>query len=792
MELRLLEDPTRDLINKVKAIEDRLHDDFEIAQEIMPLLGMRERNGYAEVGFWAPELLDQGIPLDAVVLEVLRPADNIDLRAPEQTVQFQRVTVPLRQHGVYLFGVISGMRAGTREQVGDFYQVIYTDQDGQQEIIPDYLAASIPFGVFAPVEYYDINQMHSNRADRDHFGRLDFEPAHQQDGIDRIGPPTNILQIHVRYASPEGTLAGLTTLYRRIAGKLRAEEPLTPAEQNYIGYDAVQLMPIEPIIEYETEKRNFWVPQTDDPDSVAIQLRKPDMTNWGYDVMITASPAVNPALLGTGRPDELVDFIAELHNFPTGPIKVMLDIVYGHIDNQAVPLLNEYFFAGANMYGQNVDFTHPVTRALLLEMMRRKHNYGIDGIRVDGAQDFKNYDSKRNEMIHDDDYLRLMNDITLEVAGRKYRPWMIFEDGRPWPRPDWELASSYREITKQMPNVWQWGPLTFAHNTPFLFTFWMMKWWRVREMAEVGREWITGCSNHDTLRRGSQTPTDARVNTYQGTSLVEIFNNAYDNLAAKLFDYVMMPGVPMDFINASMRAPWGFIRNTDDRYGVKVVSEEARFSEWLMTEDRYGRPDLFPRLKSFGFETLKGLRNFMHVLDHAVLATGYDLDGVVRILNSDVTPEFVIGDEIDVPRLKAIARAWMNDVHEFCNVSNFWELVEPERATYKLAVRQFRQARPWLMDNLRDDEYLNYLHPTEGCVIYYGLRRSPDDSEMFLFVANMEGEPKQIVPAELPVPGLPRDAWEAYLWTPYLEQPAFDTAMTLADSQAVVFRRDGS
>jgi hypothetical protein len=30
--------------------------------------------------------------------------------------------------------------------------------------------------------------------------------------------------------------------------------------------------------------------------------------------------------------------------------------------------------------------------------------------------------------------------------------------------------------------VFQWGPLTFAHNTPFLYTFWLSKWWRIREI----------------------------------------------------------------------------------------------------------------------------------------------------------------------------------------------------------------------------------------------------------------------------------------------------------------------
>ncbi len=96
-------------------------------------------------------------------------------------------------------------------------------------------------------------------------------------------------------------------------------------------------------------------------------------------------------------------------------------------------------------------------------------------------------------------YLELMNNVVQEVAGKRYRPWMIFEDGRPWPRDDWELASSYREVTRQFENVYQWGPLTFAHNTPFLFTFWVTKWWRIKEITQVGSHWITGCANHDTL-----------------------------------------------------------------------------------------------------------------------------------------------------------------------------------------------------------------------------------------------------------------------------------------------------
>ena len=58
------------------------------------------------------------------------------------------------------------------------------------------------------------------------------------------------------------------------------------------------------------------------------------------------------------------------------------------------------------------------------------------------------------------------------------------------------------------------GPLTFAHNTPSLFTFWITKWSRLREIAEFGSTWISGCANHDTLRRGSQVDPDERIDFF--------------------------------------------------------------------------------------------------------------------------------------------------------------------------------------------------------------------------------------------------------------------------------------
>lgn len=792
MPCTLLENETQHFLQWVDVVRTRTADPYERAEQLVSRLGANYRNGNAEFGFYAPELVDKQIPDDNWFLEVLTPLDPLDLQAQTSQVRFQREKVPLVQDGEFVWGVVSGVKPGTRAEVGSFYWLRYQDRQGRWHIIHDHLAYSVPFGTLAPAELYNMERLHAERADAHHFANMDWDTdlTHQHtDGIPRVAPPMNILQIHPGTASEEGSLEGLRKVYARIAEKRRNDEPLDPFEQNYVGYDAVQLMPIEPPIEHEAGPL-FWQndnPDDEDSDTISVTLHQHDIFDWGYDVMVSASPAVNPAILSSKRPDELVDLIAELHNFPDGPIKVIVDIVYGHTDNQALKLFHGNYLAGANMYGQNLNYRHPVARATWLEMQKRKNDFGVDGVRVDGAQDFKGYDAQTDMLYHDDEFLRQMNDVVQSVAGHPYRPYMIFEDGRPWPRDDWELASTYREVTKQLPNVWQWGPLTFAHNTPFLFTFWVNKSWRVREMTEYGKYWITGCANHDTLRRGTQVDPKQRINTRLGNSLPEVFRNAYDNASARLFDYCMMPGVPMDFINALMRAPWSFIRNTDERYGVKVVSEESRFLHWLMWEERWAEPFVFPRLKEMGFTDLHATRRFFDVLDLVMQATDYNIAATAHLMNN--YKPTLPGPELDEATLKAIASAWMQDVFEYCNVSHYTDGVDAQRAAYNLSLREFRRARRWMVENLREDEYFNRQQPANGTAFYFGLRRAPDGTEDILFAANMEGEPVTFIPTALPIPNLPQDGWELTIAAPGIFYEGAGHTMTLHDSQGIVLTR---
>ena len=640
-------------------------------------------------------------------------------------MRFRRDEVQLERQGNFHWGVLSGMQAGSAERIGSLYWLrrLCPDTDAER-IVGDCLGSSFPYGVYAPAELYDMEALQRRRSDHGYYTAL----AASATGAVSILPPCNILQMHVRTASPNGYVSGLTALYRELGRKLRCGEPLTPAETNLLGYDAVQLLPIEPTVEVRSQlaEDDFFSVLSEGED-VQVRLRRPDLQNWGYDVVLFGSAAINPALLETLRPDELVAFIAELHNFPTGPIRVIYDIVYGHADNQAVHLLNGPFLKGPSMYGQDVNHQNPVVRAILLEMQRRKVNTGADGIRIDGGQDFRYFDPMTARLTYDDPYLLAMADQVQDIGEIRWRPFVIFEDGRPWPAEGWEESSSYRDLVELRPDAFQWGPIIFAHNTPALQGFWAGKWPRVCEKMQYGSRWVTGCGNHDTLRRGTQIDPAGPINPHLGSTLAEVLANAYDNPAVGALTYGFSPGMPMDFLQCLMRAPWGFFRNTDDCYGVKVVAEEAPgFLDWQLTAELYADPGLFRATKQLGFGTLTQLRHFLALLADAITASDYDLDQIAEACQIGLPSG--VDAVVDVAWLKVFARHFMEDMHADCNVWRHADRVDRVQADFNLTLRQFRRSRPWLAKNLGSDDRLDLI-TTPATTIFHGLRRPPAVAE---------------------------------------------------------------
>ena len=733
---------------------------------------------------WHPEFKEASL----TTLELYIPNSYLNFDKPEQHASFRYFSFPIQTEGEFAAAVVEGIPIGSKETFGAFYQIKNEYSSGRTEIIRDPMAVSMPYGIHAPSEVYDISKAHSDRADSAYYKELKKTLKPEDDY--RISAPANLLEIHVQTATKSGTLHSLTQRLKQIKSKLENGGDLTADEMNLTGFDAFQLMPIDPVIEHP-ENHSFWSlvnTPSQNGEEITIRLRKPNVLNWGYDIPIFGAAAINPSLLTTGRPDELIEFIQTAHSFPK-PIKVVLDVVYGHADNQALEVMPEQFFSGPNMYGQDIRFKHPIVRAMILELQKRKIDFGFDGVRVDGAQDFKYYDSALDKLLHDDAFLEEMSEVKQQVNGVTYRPWMIFEDGRPWPRDDWELASTYRDIIEDQPHAYQWAPMIFAYNTPYTYTYWVAKWWRLRELFLMGSHWIGGYANHDTMRRGTQAnPGDLNVNSQLGNSLKMVMDNAYNNPATTLLMNGFLPGVPMDFLQALGSTPWSFIRDTDKEYAIKVAAEEAYFLDWQVTENEYRQSRFFKRLKHEGFDTLESIRQFSKTLLHLVQATDYSTDQIVRMLNSS---DLGRGTEsFTIESLNQFSEAWMRDLSDYCTVDNHSRYVNEKKASFNLDVRKFRIENPWLANDFSATDSLSYIEPVNGSVIYFGYRVDPESGREVAIVLNMEGQPKQVALTELNLPISNPDKWRVALSTPNISRKNIDEPARLSASQGMLFVKD--
>ena len=629
----------------------------QIAGEFLGSRKVGER--LALFGFWVPGLVDGQLKdkTSQLKLEIFTPVGPIDFttlkKNQPQEITLHRDLVQLVAVGDYMIGVVENVRIGTKEQTGSFYWLRYFDNDASY-IMRDPLVQSCPFGVYAPGELFDIAGMLAHRRDMDHF--LFFYKTIFPDGSYRARDVGTHLEIHPETATEEGTIAALTRRYQAIgkqiqtnidAGEADIYAGLSPADLNFVGFDSIELTPEVPPAEREavkTESGEFFQIMENQDDWLTVKLKRPDISNWGYDTPIVGSAAVNPSILSSLRPNEFLEFIETIHTMPGRPIQLCIDSVLGHCDFQGASLLetfdkesddrgnlkyvNSKYLRGPNMYGRDIDFSEPNVKAILLELLIRKLNFGFDCVRVDGAQDFIiEMDEETGLRIQDDEFLNEMANVVQNINGLKRRLDFNLEDGRPWPDDlNWIYNSKYLDhtIERTLPfgdRVKQWSPIIFAHNVHAKYKWFMTKWDRFVEVFRYGENWITGHSNHDNARYfyrmvSMQPARDYRpgepfeeyYNDQLGQTMTEAAHNAMDNNALTALSLGFLPGNPMFLLNALFHTPWLFMRDIDDTYDVKIVGDEgARFFTWYVDDELYRRPENFTRLKALGFSRYRQL-----------------------------------------------------------------------------------------------------------------------------------------------------------------------------------------
>lgn len=733
---------------------------------------------------WHPEIT-RGI---RVLLHLYVPDPNLVYDKPDQHCSTIYYCFDMESVGELAAIVIDHLVAGDKDQFGTFYEFEILLEDGKSRIVRDPMAWSMPYGIHAPAEVYNIRKVLASRKDQEYFEKQISTAVTDEEN--RFSASTNLLELHIGTATKEGTLASLTRRYNQIATALQENRQLQPEEQNLLGFDAVELMPIAPVVQHP-QKHQFWrsiqKPEVSGGE-LTVHLRKPELINWGYDTPIFGSAAIDPSFLSTGRPHELLDFIEAMHLFYDRPIKVVLDVVYGHAHPQGQEVLPAEFIAGPAMYGKNIDFKHPVVRAMILEMHRRKMSWGFDGIRVDTAQDFRYYDSEQDVSLPDNDILKELSEVGVTIKGSVYKPWVILDDGRTWPGSDWELAASHSEILKKLRHSHQWSPALFGLNIPYRYTFWLDRWWVIKEHVRYGSRWISGYANHDTVRRGTQTnPKSVDVNVLLGNSLKMVMDNAYNNPSTTLLVNAFLPGVPMDFLQSLGNSPWSFFRNIDPADTLKIVAGESFFAEWQMTDIEYRQSKFFKRLKNLGFENLPHLQKFMRRLHSFANAAEWDPELTIALLNRAEGSEGAFNwDENSVEHFVS---AWMNDVFEYCNTSQHVDLLNAKKTSFNLSVRNYRLENPWLSDNFKETDFLKYREPVDGTVIYYGYRKCEEARKEIIFLANMEGQPRQVNPAQFDFPSFNPSGWQKVLSTPSVRVRKIDQSVRLSISQGVLFEK---
>ena len=285
---------------------------FEAEQEIARGLGGQvDADGLASFGFWVPELQDLRVPSGDVFLEILSPTEPLDLTRAHQDVRFERIYVPaIRARGTCL--CLRSRHEG-RQPRADRRFLRPGLARCRGSVAP---RSSTRWRCPCPSARWPRPSSTTWTPCRPRAATPPISQGFAGDGPHKFGPPLE------HPADPRPDRDGGRHHRRahpaiRAPRRARRARPAAGTRRSaLLGYDAVQLLPVEPTTVYETGP-DFWQ-ETEGTDDGGHRLshRAPIRRTGAMTSSSPAWPTVNPVLLETGRPDELVDLASVLHNFP--------------------------------------------------------------------------------------------------------------------------------------------------------------------------------------------------------------------------------------------------------------------------------------------------------------------------------------------------------------------------------------------------------------------------------------------------------------------------------------------
>jgi hypothetical protein len=231
---------------------------FEAERSIARRLGaLPTDDGSVSFGFWAPELLDHRVPDGDVFLELLAPRRPSTWSVRSRPWSSSGSCCPWSATRRWFLPWCPACAPGTAKRVGDLYALCWRDSSGASTASATPWPPPCPSGPSRRRRVLDKTACTGTGRRSPTTATWPRVPRRARLPRTSSRIPANILQVHVPTATAGGTLASLARHFERIAERLRNDLPLEEGDELYMGYDAVQLLPVEPTTVYE-KGPSFW------------------------------------------------------------------------------------------------------------------------------------------------------------------------------------------------------------------------------------------------------------------------------------------------------------------------------------------------------------------------------------------------------------------------------------------------------------------------------------------------------------------------------------------------------